>query len=55
VKKTFLGAAVPHRSFASVILEAAQPVFLVAACVRTTIRWRTRTIRVRSVTEFEYV
>jgi ceramide glucosyltransferase len=55
VKEEFLGAAMPHRSLASVILEVAQPVFLVVACLRKTIRWRTRTIRVRSVTEFEYL
>jgi ceramide glucosyltransferase len=55
VKKSFLGAAMPHRSVASVVLEVVQPVFLVTACVRKTIRWRTRMIRVRSVTDFEYV
>ena len=55
VKSRFLGVAVPHRCIASVALETAQPVFLLAASVKTTIRWRTRRIRVRSVTEFEYL
>jgi ceramide glucosyltransferase len=55
VKKNFLGPAMAHRSLASLILELAQPVLLGASYLRGTIRWRTRTIRVRSVTEFEYV
>jgi hypothetical protein len=55
VKRRFLGSEIPHRSFISVLMEIIQPVFLVAAFLRTTIRWRTRIIRVRSVTQFEYL
>jgi ceramide glucosyltransferase len=54
VKKTFLGPAVAHQSVASVVLELAQPFFLAGAFLRKTIRWRSRTIHVRSVLDFEY-
>ncbi|ATC63846.1 ceramide glucosyltransferase [Nibricoccus aquaticus] len=57
VTRQFLGRATSSRRepFASALLEIAQPAFLLAATLHTTIRWRTRTIRVRSVTDFEYL
>lgn len=55
VKRRFLGGAVGHRAVASVVLEVAQPVLLVWSWMRRTIRWRTRVIRVRSFSDFEYV
>ncbi len=55
VKRRFLGGAVEHRAVASVVLEVVQPVLLVWSWLRRTIRWRTRVIRVRSVSDFEYV
>ncbi len=55
VKQRFLGGTVEHRAVASAVLEIAQPVLLVWSWMRKTIRWRTRMIRVRSVSDFEYV
>ncbi len=57
ITRQFLGLSTSSRRkpIASALLEVAQPAFLAAACLRTTIRWRTRTIRVRSVTDFEYL
>jgi hypothetical protein len=54
VKRRFLGPAVPHLSLGSLALELAQPALLAAAFLRPTIQWRTRTIHVRSIAQFEY-
>lgn len=55
IKRRFLGAAVPHRAFASLVLEVVQPALMVVAWLSGTIQWRSRRIRVRGVMDFELV
>lgn len=55
MKARFLGGEVPHRAWASLALELAQPGLLAVALGSRTIRWRSRRIRVRTVDDFEYV
>jgi ceramide glucosyltransferase len=41
--------------FASLVMELVQPIFLVASYAKRTIRWRSRRIRVWSISRFEYL
>jgi ceramide glucosyltransferase len=54
-KRRFLGAALPHRTVASVALELVLPILLLSAGLNRTISWRSRRIRIRSVEAFEYL
>jgi ceramide glucosyltransferase len=44
-----------HRPFSSLLMEMAQPLFLVSGYVKRTIVWRKRRIEVRTVDDFRYV
>lgn len=54
VERQFLGNHIRHNTVASFIMELVQPVALVSAYARSTIKWRTRRIRVHDFENFEY-
>jgi ceramide glucosyltransferase len=55
VKRRFLRLRATGPLLVSLLMELAHPLLLAAAYCRTTIQWRTRTIRVHAIDRFEYV